>query len=127
MERLLTDKTGFLLKNIESFASGVPLHIPELTWEGLREFYAKSYHPTNSLFFTYGNFPLQQTLNQISSHVLQHFEKIELDNEIPEEVKWTEPRVCKAYTPLIILGVTTPMSPNEPQRTLHQLGAPRVV
>ena len=95
-EQLFASKHQSLLLPSHTYgveSGGIPLHIPQLTWEELRSFYAKSYHPSNSLFFTYGNFPLQRTLHQIHSHVLQNFEKMELDNVIPGESRWTEPRV----------------------------------
>ena len=43
-------------------SGGEPTAIPELTWEGLRQFHAAHYHPSNARFFTYGDLPLDETL-----------------------------------------------------------------
>ncbi|MEX2551702.1 MAG: insulinase family protein, partial [Actinomycetota bacterium] len=51
-------------------SGGDPKHIPELTWEGLKAFHSRHYHPSNSYFYTYGNLPLEQTLEAIESQVL---------------------------------------------------------
>lgn len=47
--------------------------IPELTHERLVDFHRTKYHPSNSLFVTYGDLPLGQTLSTIDSRVLQRF------------------------------------------------------
>lgn len=47
-------------------SGGDPRQIPELTWEGLRQFHAGHYHPSNAFFYTYGNMDLKRTLAQNS-------------------------------------------------------------
>jgi hypothetical protein len=36
-------------------SGGDPARIPDLSWQGLREFHARHYHPANAWFLTYGN------------------------------------------------------------------------
>ncbi|KAH9258507.1 hypothetical protein BASA81_003009 [Batrachochytrium salamandrivorans] len=47
--------------------------IPDLTHERLVDFHKTKYHPSNSLFVTYGDLPLGKTLDTIDSRVLQRF------------------------------------------------------
>ena len=51
-------------------SGGEPSDIPNLTHEGLREFHAQYYHPSNAFFYTYGNLPLEETLGFIEDKVL---------------------------------------------------------
>uniref|UniRef100_A0A8C0BZM3 Pitrilysin metalloproteinase 1 n=1 Tax=Buteo japonicus TaxID=224669 RepID=A0A8C0BZM3_9AVES len=73
-------------------SGGDPLCIPDLTWEQLKQFHATHYHPSNSRFFTYGNFPLEQHLKQIHEEALIKFERIESNTEIPKQKLWEKPR-----------------------------------
>lgn len=76
---------------------GDPLVIPSLTWDELKQFHARHYHPSNSRFITYGDLPLELNLENIEENVLQHFCKINLDNEIPDEKRWSEPKEVQIY------------------------------
>lgn len=94
-ESLYSSKHQSLLLPSHTYGNesgGEPLHIPNLTWQQLKDFHTTGYHPSNSIFFTYGNFPLDKTLEQIHS-TLQHFDKIDISTNIPEESKWTESRL----------------------------------
>uniref|UniRef100_A0A8B9SZ49 Pitrilysin metalloproteinase 1 n=1 Tax=Anas platyrhynchos TaxID=8839 RepID=A0A8B9SZ49_ANAPL len=73
-------------------SGGDPLSIPDLTWEQLKQFHATHYHPSNSRFFTYGNFPLEQHLKQIHEEALVKFERIESKTDIPKQKLWEKPR-----------------------------------
>uniref|UniRef100_A0A663M393 Presequence protease, mitochondrial n=1 Tax=Athene cunicularia TaxID=194338 RepID=A0A663M393_ATHCN len=73
-------------------SGGDPLCIPDLTWEQLKQFHATHYHPSNSRFFTYGNFPLEQHLKQIHEEALIKFERIESHTDIPKQKLWEKPR-----------------------------------
>uniref|UniRef100_A0A8B9F2F3 Presequence protease, mitochondrial n=1 Tax=Amazona collaria TaxID=241587 RepID=A0A8B9F2F3_9PSIT len=73
-------------------SGGDPLCIPDLTWEQLKQFHATHYHPSNSRFFTYGNFPLEQHLKQIHEEALIKFDRIESNTDIPKQKLWEKPR-----------------------------------
>ncbi|HZQ50540.1 MAG TPA: insulinase family protein [Candidatus Dormibacteraeota bacterium] len=76
-----------------SFISGGdPEHIPDLTWQRLRDFHATHYHPSNARFYTYGNLPLERTLEAIEERVLSQFERIKVDTDIPDVARFTESR-----------------------------------
>ncbi|MGQ0678306.1 MAG: insulinase family protein [Actinomycetota bacterium] len=72
-------------------SGGDPKEIPDLTWEGLRAFHARHYHPSNSYFYTYGNLPLDATLGVIDSQVLSRFERIDPGIHIGEQTPFDQP------------------------------------
>jgi presequence protease len=81
----------------EHVSGGDPEHIPDLTWEHLRNFHAVHYHPSNAYFYTYGDKPLEETLATIEQNVLSQFERIEVDTSIPDATRFAKP--VKAVEP----------------------------
>ncbi|KAM6920229.1 presequence protease, mitochondrial [Lycodopsis pacificus] len=73
-------------------SGGEPLDIPDLTWEQLKQFHATHYHPSNARFFTYGDLPLEQHLEQIEEEALSKFERINPNTEVPSQPRWSSPR-----------------------------------
>lgn len=73
-------------------SGGEPLCIPDLTWDQLKEFHATHYHPSNARFFTYGDLPLEQHLQQIQQEALSKFNRINPKTEVPPQEPWTSPR-----------------------------------
>uniref|UniRef100_A0A3P8X2P7 Presequence protease, mitochondrial n=1 Tax=Cynoglossus semilaevis TaxID=244447 RepID=A0A3P8X2P7_CYNSE len=73
-------------------SGGEPLVIPDLTWKQLRQFHAKHYHPSNARFFTYGDLPLEQHLEQIEDEALSKFERIDPNTAVPCQPLWSSPR-----------------------------------
>ncbi|XP_075954353.1 presequence protease, mitochondrial isoform X2 [Anarhichas minor] len=73
-------------------SGGEPLDIPDLTWEQLKQFHATHYHPSNARFFTYGDLPLEQHLEQIEEEALSKFEHITPNTEVPSQPHWSSPR-----------------------------------
>lgn len=72
-------------------SGGEPLNIPDLTWQELRAFHQRYYHPSNSWIFTYGNLPLQEHLQQIDELALSRFERQEVASEILPEKRLGQP------------------------------------
>ena len=56
-----------------SIVGGEPDEIPSLTYKGLVDFHKKHYHPSNAIFFTYGNIDIDSLQNEIQTNVLSHF------------------------------------------------------
>ncbi len=73
-------------------SGGEPSKIPTLTWKNLRQFHAKYYHPSNSYFYTYGDLPLEKTLQFISDKVLSQFDYLKVDSEVKSQPRWKDPR-----------------------------------
>jgi presequence protease len=81
-------------------SGGDPEDIPNLTWDQLRQFHATHYHPSNAYFYTYGNLPLDQTLEVIERNVLSRFQRIDPDTTIPDVKRFTRP--IKAVEPYAV-------------------------
>ena len=79
-------------------SGGEPSEIPSLTWENLKDFHARYYHPSNSYFYTYGNLPLEKTLSFICDKALDSFEFLAVDSKVPVQPRWDSPKkITKAY------------------------------
>lgn len=81
-------------------SGGEPVDIPDLTWQQLREFHLKFYHPSNSWFFTYGNFPLAEQLARIEELALNKFSRQECDSSIPLEQRLPAPVAAEETFPV---------------------------
>ena len=90
-------KTLFPGLTYSYISGGDPEDIPNLTWEQLKQFHATHYHPSNAYFYTYGNLPLEQTLEIIERNVLSRFQRIEVDTNIPDVKRFNKP--VKAVEP----------------------------
>ncbi len=73
-------------------SGGEPSDIPSLTWEALKNFHSRYYHPSNAWFYTYGNLPLEETLSVICEKVLDQFDYLEVDSSVPSQPRWDSPR-----------------------------------
>ena len=81
-------------------SGGEPTDIPKLTWEDLRQFHARYYHPSNALFYSYGNLPVEDHLSQVDELVMGHFSRLNIDSAIPPEQRLTAPRRITEYFPI---------------------------
>ena len=81
-------------------SGGEPSDIPKLTWEELRAFHDDYYHPYNAWFFTYGNLPLEEHLQQIQDEVLCHFGPQQVESAIPPETRLSAPRQVVEFYPV---------------------------
>ncbi len=84
----------------ENNSGGDPQAIPDLTWEQLKNFHAKHYHPSNAYFFTYGNLPLESVLEEIERRALSRFEKTSVDVDIPDVRRFSAPVEFQTVYPL---------------------------
>ena len=79
-------------------SGGEPSQIPTLTWENLKDFHARYYHPSNSYFYTYGNLPLEKTLSFINEKVLHRFDLLDIDSKVHSQPRWNSPKqTTQAY------------------------------
>ena len=81
-------------------SGGDPAEIPSLTYAQLKEFHRHHYHPSNACFYTYGNLPLAESLAVIEDTVLNKFERIFPDTDVPSQPRWRKPRVGTFPYPL---------------------------
>lgn len=81
-------------------SGGDPEVIPSLTYENLKKFHQKYYHPSNAIFFFYGNIPLEKNIDFISKKVLNHFKKSDQLAPLPKEKRFKKPIKKIAYYPV---------------------------
>ena len=72
-------------------SGGDPSEIPSLTWEMLRDFHARQYHPSNAVLLTYGDLPAARHQEAFERRALGQFERRAIDVSIPDERRYTEP------------------------------------
>jgi hypothetical protein len=80
-------------------SGGDPSKIPGLTYEKLIEFYKIYYHPSNSVFFTYGNMKIDELHYKFEESVMKHFTylKNEMKNFKEQKINELRPTVYTTY------------------------------
>ncbi len=81
-------------------SGGEPADIPSLSWQQLRDFHARYYHPSNSWFFSSGNLDLSALLAIVEERVLRKFARLELDSAVPLEQRFEMPQQVIEKYPL---------------------------
>ncbi len=81
-------------------SGGDPKVIPTLTYDQLKAFHERHYHPSNAFFYTYGNFSLHDHLDYIQKKILTHFRPINPRTEVPAQPRWTQPKRTTYFFPL---------------------------
>lgn len=91
--RLWQEVTAYLTPDLTyAFNSGGdPKEIPNLTYEGLKEFHGAFYHPSRAIFFFYGNLPLEKHLDFLQRHALEGIEKLPPLPKLPKQERFKEP------------------------------------
>ncbi|XP_011297414.1 presequence protease, mitochondrial [Fopius arisanus] len=70
-------------------SGGLPLEIPNLTHDFLKDFHSKYYHPSSSKIFSYGNFPFEEHLKFMDENYLCARGKIDTSRSmVPTEKRW---------------------------------------
>ncbi|MCJ1357181.1 MAG: Mitochondrial presequence protease [Icmadophila ericetorum] len=80
-------------------SGGDPQKMTNLTYNGLKEFHTKNYHPSNAKFFTYGDMPLTDHLVQIGQQ-LDKFDISEADRVIKLPIQLNGPRQVTIEGPM---------------------------
>ncbi|OHT03454.1 Clan ME, family M16, insulinase-like metallopeptidase [Tritrichomonas foetus] len=102
VRRLLPD-------SYEHFESGgLPECIAQSTIDDIREHHKKYYHPSNALFFHYGNIPIEEVFAKVDE-VISPFPTVEwkFDKSIFNQPRWAEPKRVE------IEGSYDPMTPDK--------------
>jgi Zn-dependent M16 (insulinase) family peptidase len=85
-------------------SGGDPRVIPQLTYEELKDFHTKHYHPSRCLFFFYGNLPLEEHLDFITKNTLNLVSKQPPLPPLPLQPRFEKPKkIVESY----------PISPEE--------------
>ena len=83
-------------------SGGDPEHIPDLSYQELRDFYAEHYHPSNAIFLTFGDMTAEAHQQVFEASVLQRFEALDRKIEVALETPFTAP--VKATHPYAVDG-----------------------
>ena len=81
-------------------SGGDPAVIPTLTYDQLKAFHKRHYHPSNAFFYTYGNLPLTGHLAFIHDKVLGAFKPIDPQTDVLQQPRWSEPKKVSYPYPL---------------------------
>lgn len=81
-------------------SGGDPEDIPKLTYEQLKAFHARHYHPSNAVFMTYGNIPAAAHQKRFQAQALHKFQALSLDLAVPDEQRLVAPVNEQAVYPL---------------------------
>jgi len=79
-------------------SGGDPEHIPDLSYEGLVDFYRSHYHPSNAIFMTYGDISAAEHQAEFEQRALERFSRQDLKIEVQPEQRLGAPlRVSERY------------------------------
>ena len=72
-------------------SGGEPENIPELSYEQLKKFYKSHYHPSNSVFMTFGDISAHEHQQYFEDLALSKFEKLNIKIEVGDEQRYSSP------------------------------------
>jgi len=72
-------------------SGGDPEDIPDLSYEQLKEFYRVHYHPSNSVFMTYGNIPAIEHQARFEERALSRFDHLDKEISVADETRFNQP------------------------------------
>jgi Zn-dependent M16 (insulinase) family peptidase len=72
-------------------SGGDPERIPDLTWEQLKAFHARHYHPSNAVFMTFGDIPAAEHQAKFEAGALGEFQALQMDISVPDEQRYSAP------------------------------------
>ena len=84
-------RTAFPGSTIGNVHGGEPEHIPEMTWEMLRDYHDLYYHPSNMIAFLYGAFEDYTAFLQLLDEAISGYEKREFVHTDADYVPVAEP------------------------------------
>jgi Zn-dependent M16 (insulinase) family peptidase len=79
-------------------SGGDPEAIPDLSYEQLLHFYKTHYHPSNAVFMTFGDIPVEELQQRFETQALASFDKLDEEIAVGDEKRYFSPvRVEEAY------------------------------
>jgi presequence protease len=71
-------------------SGGDPMEILSLTYEELKAFHAKFYHPSRCLFYFYGNLPIERHLDFLEKHAFENVSRVPPLPLLPKQPRFTK-------------------------------------
>lgn len=79
-------------------SGGDPEHIPDLSYQQLKDFYQSHYHPSNAIFMTYGDISAYEHQSGFEERALSRFDKLDINIQVPDEQRFSAPiRARESY------------------------------
>ena len=97
---LAANKATFPGASVSYEYGGDPDMIPEMTWEDLKEYHNKFYHPSNCLVLLYGSFSDYTVFLKLLDEAFAPFDRTEFSFEEPDYTRITEPAVVSYSYPV---------------------------
>jgi Zn-dependent M16 (insulinase) family peptidase len=72
-------------------SGGDPERIPDLSYEQLKAFHARHYHPSNAVFMTFGDIPAAEHQARFETGALTQFQALEMNIAVPDEQRYNAP------------------------------------
>ena len=72
-------------------SGGEPKHIPDLTYEQLKAFHGRYYHPSNAKLFFYGDDDPDERLRLLDAR-LREFNRISVEADVPLQTRFSAPK-----------------------------------
>ena len=79
---------------------GDPDYIPEMTWDELKEYHNKYYHPSNCIAYLYGSFEDYTAFLKLLDEAFTPYDKVEFSFEEPDYTRITEPVISTFAYPV---------------------------
>ncbi len=73
-------------------SGGEPENIPDLSYQQLKDFYKVHYHPSNSVFMTFGDIPAFEHHEVFEEKALSRFEKLGVEIKVDDEQRYSAPK-----------------------------------
>jgi hypothetical protein len=86
-------------------SGGDPESIPDLTWQNLRGFHRRFYHPSNGYIFLYGDIPTSDHLKFLAPR-LNEFIETDIRPQLPPQPRWAKPRRIDSVYPVAATDAT---------------------
>ena len=84
------ERAAFPGSTIGNVSGGEPEHIPEMTWESLREYHDRYYHPSNAIAYLYGRFDHYEAFLKVLDEAFAPYQKREFTFEDADYTPLTE-------------------------------------
>jgi len=76
-------------------SGGEPAHIPNLSYEQLKAFYKKHYHPSNAIFMTFGDIPAFEHQQAFENLALSRFSGQKSIIDVHDEIRLKQPQTIE--------------------------------
>ncbi len=98
---MAANKSTFPGASVSYEYGGDPDVIPEMSWEELKDYHDKYYHPSNCLAVLYGSFEDYTAFLKMLDEAFAPFDRVEFSFEEPDYVRISEPAVSTVSYPMV--------------------------